>query len=170
MESIKYIVLDVDGVMTDGGIYYDERGNELKKFCVRDAAGFFALQECGIEIIVLTGRECNGTIRRMKDMKVNFLFQNVKNKKKFLLDYMNEKNIKKNEIAYVGDDLNDFPPMKLCGFVACPKDACKEVKEISHYISPIKGGFGVIRDVSEYLLKNRGLWNKAVSEVYRIGV
>ena len=82
--ELKLIVIDVDGTMTDAGVYYDERGNELKKFCTKDAAGFFAAHSVGIKIMVLTGRECAATTRRMTEMKVEYLYQNVKNKAEFL--------------------------------------------------------------------------------------
>ena len=84
LEQIKYLIVDVDGTMTDGGIYYDENGNEWKKFCTKDAAGFWAAKQNGIEIVVLTGRECRATSRRMEELKVKYLYQNVKNKYKFL--------------------------------------------------------------------------------------
>ena len=79
----KYLVIDVDGTMTDGGLYY-ENGNETKKFCTKDAAGFFAAHQVGVKIIVLTGRECKATSRRMNEMKVEYLYQKVKDKVSFL--------------------------------------------------------------------------------------
>lgn len=81
--ELKLIVIDVDGTMTDAGVYYDERGNELKKFCTKDAAGFFAAHSVGIKIMVLTGRECAATTRRMTEMKVEYLYQNVKTRQSF---------------------------------------------------------------------------------------
>lgn len=169
-KRIKYFVIDVDGTLTDAGIYYDENGNELKKFCTRDAAGFFAARQVGMKIIVLTGRECAATTRRMKELKVDFLYQDVKDKSNFLKKFMLENDISKNELAYIGDDLNDFPPMKLAGFVGCPADSCAEIIEIADYVSPIKGGQGAVRDVIEYVLRGYGEWEKAISEVYGIGV
>ena len=80
----RLIVIDVDGTMTDGGIYYDEHGNEMKKFCTKDAAGFFAAHEAGMEIMVLTGRECAATTRRMGEMQVDYLYQHIKDKRAFL--------------------------------------------------------------------------------------
>lgn len=168
--DIKYLVIDVDGTMTDGGLYYDENGNETKKFCTKDAAGFFAAHQVGMKIMVLTGRECKATTRRMSEMKVEYLCQNVKEKVSYLKNFMGENGIKKEEIGYIGDDLNDLPPMKLCGYVGCPEDACLEVKKIADYISPVKGGYGAVRDVIEHLLRENNLWNEAVSKVYGIGV
>ncbi len=167
---LKYLVIDVDGTMTDGGVYYDENGNELKKFNTKDAAGFFAAHKAGIEILVLTGRECKATERRMKELKVDFVHQNIKNKMEFLKDFIGSRNITKEEIGYIGDDLNDLPPMTLTGFVGCPADSCAEVREKADYVSPLKGGEGAVRDIVEFILRKSGEWEEAVAEVYGIGV
>lgn len=168
--KLKYIVIDVDGTMTDAGIYYDDNGNELKKFCTKDAAGFFAAHKVGIKIMVLTGRECKATTRRMTEMKVEYLCQNVKNKVDYLKKFMEKNNIKKDEIGYIGDDLNDLPPMMLCGFIGCPIDACEEVKTIADYISCVRGGDGAVRDVIEHLLRESNEWEEAVADIYGTGV
>lgn len=152
MPRIRYLVVDVDGTMTDSGIYYDSFGNEWKRFSTRDAAGFFAAKRAGIAVVVLTGRECAATMRRMNELGVEHLYQNVKDKAVFLKRFMNEKRIAKEEMGYIGDDLNDLAAMGLAGFVACPVDACREVKEIADYISPIKGGYGAVRDAVEWYL------------------
>ena len=170
LKKIKYLIIDVDGTLTDAGIYYDENGNELKKFCTKDAAGFFAAHQAGIEIMILTGRECAATTRRMKEMKVEYLIQNCKDKVSYIQKFMKDNNIDRDEIGYLGDDLNDLPGMSLCGFVGCPADACDEVKEKADYISGIKGGYGAVRDIVSYLLKKRGEWEKAISTDYGIGI
>lgn len=166
IENIKYLVIDVDGTMTDSGVYYDEHGNELKRFSTKDGAGFFACREGGIKVIVMTGRECAATTRRMKEMKVEEVYQNVRNKKEFLMNYMKEHNITKEEIGYIGDDINDIPPMKLCGFVGCPKDSCAEVLKRADYISPICGGHGAMRDVIEHIFRERNMWDELVNKIY----
>lgn len=167
-DEIKFFVIDVDGTMTDSGIYYDEHGNETKKFCTKDAAGFFAAHVVGMEIMVLTGRECYAVTRRMKEMSVEYICQNVKNKKEYLLSFIQEKGIKKEEIGYIGDDLNDLAPMSLAGFVGCPADACDEIKQIADYVSNVRGGYGAVRDILCYVLKQRNEWNKAIAKVYAI--
>ena len=170
MKNIKYIVIDVDGTMTDAGIYYDENGNELKKFCTKDAAGFFAAHKAGIKIMVLTGRECEATRRRMTEMKVDFLCQDVKDKKSFLQKFMSEYNIDKDEVGYIGDDLNDYEPMLLAGYVGCPLDSCPEIIEIADYVSKVRGGYGAVRDIIEHMLRENGIWSKLIEEVYGIGI
>lgn len=167
---IKLFVVDVDGTMTDGGIYYDEHGNETKKFCTKDAAGFFAAKQVGIKTMVLTGRECAATTRRMGELKVDYLYQNVKDKVSFLRQFLKDNSIKQEEVAYIGDDLNDLPPMQLAGYIGCPADACLEIRAIASYISEVKGGSGAVRDVIEHYLREEGLWDQAVKTVYGIGV
>lgn len=168
--TIEYIVIDVDGTLTDAGIYYDEHGNELKKFSTRDAAGFFAAKTLGIKTVILTGRECAATLRRMQELKVDHIVQNVKDKVSYLKNFMIENNIQKEQIAYIGDDLNDLPPMQLVGYVACPADSCKEIISIADYVSVKNGGSGVVRDVIEHLLTISGEWNQAINKVYAIGI
>lgn len=170
LKEIKYLVIDVDGTMTDAGIYYDEHGNELKKFCTKDAAGFFAAHQAGMEILVLTGRECAATTRRMTEMKVDYLVQNCKDKVTYLKQFMEEKGITKDRLGYLGDDLNDLPGMQLCGFVGCPADACAEIKEYADYVAATKGGEGAVRDIIEYMLRVRDEWDWCVNRVYGIGV
>lgn len=169
LKKIKYLIIDVDGTLTDAGIYYDERGNELKKFCTKDAAGFFAAHQVGMKIMILTGRESAATTRRMMEMKADYLIQNCRDKISYIKKFMQKNSILKDEIGYLGDDLNDLPGMRLCGFIGCPSDACKEVKEKADYVSNICGGHGAVRDIIEFLLQARGEWNDAIAEEYGIG-
>lgn len=170
LQKIKYLIIDVDGTLTDAGIYYDENGNELKKFSTKDAAGFAAAHQVGIQILILTGRECAATTRRMKEMKVEYLVQNCKDKVTYIQDFMVKNHINKEEMGYLGDDLNDLPGMFLCSFVGCPADAYEEVKERADYVSGIRGGYGAVRDIISYLLKERGEWKEAISKAYGIGI
>lgn len=167
--AIKLFVIDVDGTMTDGSIYYDENGNELKCFNTKDAAGFKAASNLGIEILVMTGRECQATLRRMKDLGVTHLFQNITDKKSCLECFMDENGISKNEVVYLGDDLNDLEAMSCAGLVACPSDSCREVREISGFVSIMPGGHGAVRDIIESLLRKDGLWEDAIKNVYGVG-
>lgn len=164
--NIKYIVIDVDGTMTDSGIYYDDSGNEIKKFCARDAAGFFAAKNVGIKTIVLTGRESLATNRRMRELKVDYLYQGIKNKAEFLNQFMLDNDISKQQMAYIGDDLNDMYSMLMAGHRFCPCDACEEIKKIADYISPVRGGCGVVTDVIKHILCETGEWNDAIEKTY----
>lgn len=172
LEIKKLWIIDVDGTLTDSGIYYDNLGNELKKFCTRDAAGFFALHALGAETMILTGRESRATEKRMTELHATYVFQGIKNKRDFLDAFLkNEKTsvLSYSDIAYIGDDLNDYPVMNLCGYKACPADGCEEIKLIADYVSSIKGGYGAVRDVVEHYLKENGVWATIIDELYGVG-
>lgn len=169
-KKIRYIIIDVDGTLTDSGIYYDENGNEMKKFSTRDAAGFQAAGKTGIQTVILTGRICQAVERRMKELKADHVIQNVSNKAAYLKKFMNDNHIKRDEIMFIGDDLNDLQAMNLAGYVGCPKDSCEEVKKRADYVSPVRGGYGAVRDVIEHMLRETEEWTKAVSEIYGTGV
>ena len=166
---LEYFVIDVDGTLTDGGIYYDDNGNELKKFCVKDGAAFRIAHAAGMKLVVLTGRECAATTRRMEELKVDYLFQNVYGKAEFLRNWMSENEVSPEKIGYIGDDINDLAAMKSCGFAGCPCDACGEVKALADYVSPVAGGHGAVRDVIEHYLKGQELWNKAIERAFCAG-
>ena len=123
---IRLLVLDVDGTMTDGGVYYDSTGNELKKFAIKDGAGIVLARAAGMQVMICTGRECEAVRHRAQDLHIDYLFQNVHDKAAFLSRFMAEHSLTKQDVAYCGDDLNDLTAMALCGFVACPADAAPE--------------------------------------------
>lgn len=168
--KVEYMIIDVDGTLTDGGIYYDDHGNELKKFNARDAAGFFTAKICGIKTMVLTGRNCEATNRRMKEMKVDIVEQGIVDKLTFMKQFIADKKLSREQLAYVGDDLNDYNCMLLCGFVGCPDNAADEVKNIAHYVSPKHGGDAAFRDIVTYLLKERGQWKEAIHQSYGVSL
>ena len=124
---IRLLVLDVDGTMTDGGVYYDSAGNELKKFAIKDGAGIVLAHAAGMQVMICTGRECEAVHHRAQDLHIDYLFQNVHDKAAFLSRFMAEHSLTKQDVAYCGDDLNDLTAMALCGFVACPADAAGPV-------------------------------------------
>lgn len=167
LSKIRLIVVDVDGTMTDGGIYYSQQGDEIKKFNSRDAAGYFTAHAVGIKIMVLTGRECYATTRRMKELNIDYVCQDVKDKYSYLEKFMADYNYGCEEVAYIGDDLNDLFPMQLVGFVGCPLDAYPEIKAVADYVSEAKGGEGAVRDFIQYILKERGQWEEAYHKVYK---
>ena len=163
--GISCLFLDVDGTLTDGGVYYDENGNELKKFSVKDGAGFITAKACGIRIIVLTARSCKATEKRMQEFGVQ-LSQNVLDKPAWIRQYMHENGLQKSQTAYIGDDLIDYAAMQLTGFVGCPADAADEIRAIADYVSSRRGGDGAFRDTVSYLLKQRGQWDAAIAGCY----
>lgn len=170
LEKIQYMILDVDGVLTDTGLYFDNTGNEFKKFSTYDYAGVFAAHYIGWKVLILTGRECLAMERRAKEMKIDELYQNAKNKVQFIKSFMSERGIDNSNLAYIGDDLNDYGAMKtFAGFKACPANACPEIKAIADYVSTFKGGTGVVQDVMRYVLNQLGKWDEFISNEVEAG-
>ncbi len=163
---IKLVIMDVDGTLTDGSIYYSDDQTEIKKFNVKDAAGIMACQSVGKKCVILTGRESYAVERRAKDLNIEFVYQEIKNKRAFLKDFVGQNGYTKDEIMYIGDDLNDLGVMKMVGKTGCPADAAEEIKQISDYISMYKGGHGAVRDILFSLLKSEGLYEKAIENAY----
>lgn len=153
MNKIKLIVFDVDGTLTDGKIYIGPSGEVMKAFCAHDAIGVRKLSNYGIVPIIITGRESNIVNIRAKEMNVDEVYQNVDDKLKKLSEIVSKKKINYDEIAYVGDDENDFECMDKCGFCACPSDAVDKIKEKCDYISKYKAGEGAVRDIVEFIIK-----------------
>ena len=167
---IRLLVLDVDGTLTDGGIYYDATGNELKKFAVKDGAGLVLARTAGIRVMICTGRECEAVRRRAADLKITDIYQNVPHKADFLREFFAQNGYAREEIAYCGDDLNDLAAMALCGFVACPADAAPEVKAYADYQCRQRGGEGAVRGVVEHILRTDGRWHDAVKTAFHVDV
>ena len=165
---IRLLVLDVDGTMTDGGVYYDATGNELKKFAIKDGAGLVLAHAAGIEVMILTGRECEAVRRRAADLHVEHLYQNVSDKAAFLRAFLAQHSLRREETAYCGDDLNDLAAMALCGFVACPADAAPEVAARADCRLPQKGGEGAVRGAVEAILRRDGRWAAAVEAAFGV--
>lgn len=170
LEDIRYFLIDVDGTMTDTGLYYDDNGNEIKRFSTRDGEAIKLARSLGIKIMVITGRRCGATIRRIQELNIDFCEQGILNKYDFLKNYMKKEQIANEELAYIGDDINDLKAMSLAGFVGCPADSCPEVQVIADYIAKKKGGAGAVRDVIEYVLRQRNEWNVALKKVYDLDI
>lgn len=165
---IELLVLDVDGTMTDGGVYYDATGNELKKFAIKDGAGIVTARAAGVRVMVCTGRECEAVRRRAADLHIDYVFQNVKDKAAFLGDFMAQQGLAREQVAYCGDDWNDLSAMALCGFVACPADAAAAVAARADFVGTKKGGEGAVREAIEEFLRREGRLEQAVSRAFGI--
>lgn len=167
--KIKYLILDVDGTLTDSGIYYDNDGHEFKKFTTRDYVGVLAAHYLGIKVIIVTGRNSALTQRRADEMHIDYVFQGIRRKSDCIEAFMQEHKITYDNIGYIGDDLNDLASMKPVGFKACPKDACVEIKGICDYVSTIEGGHGVVQDVMRYVLSKMNKWDGFIDEIVMQG-
>ncbi len=165
---IELLVLDVDGTMTDGGVYYDATGNELKKFAIKDGAGIVAARAAGVRVMICTGRECEAVRRRAADLHIDYVFQNVKDKAAFLREFMAGQGLAREQVAYCGDDWNDLSAMALCGFVACPADAAAAVAERADFVGCKKGGEGAVREAIEEFLGREGRLEEALHRAFGI--
>ena len=163
---IRSLILDVDGTLTDGGVYYDATGNELKKFAIKDGAGLVLARAAGIRPVICTGRDRAAVRRRAADLKITDVYQNVSDKAAFLRDFMQQNGCNAQQVAYCGDDLNDLAAMALCGFVACPADAAPEVRAAADYVCPQAGGAGAVRGAVEAILRQDGRWQAAVQAAF----
>lgn len=154
LKNIKLFITDCDGCLTDGGMYYDELGNELKKFNSKDGMGFEILRKNNILTGIITGENTNIVKRRAEKLKIDELHQGIKNKKEVLEQLVKKYNISYDEVAYVGDDINDIEVIEKCGLSFAPSDAIKDVKEKVKIILERKGGEGAIREAVEYIINN----------------
>lgn len=154
-KNIRLLITDCDGVLTDGGMYYSENGDELKKFNTRDGMGVQRLKEIGIDTIIITGENTELVRKRAKKLGINELYLGIKNKKPLVTEIAINHGLKLNQIAYIGDDINDLEPIKSVGLGCCVADAMKCVKDVSEYITTAKGGEGALREVAELIIESR---------------
>lgn len=151
--SIKLFVTDVDGVLTDGGMYYSEHGDELKKFNTKDGVAVRLMKEMGIQTAIITGEDTDIVRRRAEKLKIDYLYQGITCKLDVLQQLCNELKIELSEVAYIGDDIGDVDILRVVGYAACPSDACNQVKSIPgiHVMSK-SGGDGCVRELFDTLM------------------
>lgn len=156
--KIKMLVMDVDGTLTDGCIYIGAEGEVMKAFNVQDGAGIvYQLPKMGIAPVIITGRKSEITARRAEELRIAHLYQGVGEKLPQLKLVAAQLGLEPEEVAYIGDDLNDMACMDWCGLSACPADAVPEVLEKAEYICKRSGGRGAVREFIDHLEK---LWNE----------
>lgn len=147
--NIKFIVLDVDGTLTDGGVYVSESGNSIKRYNAKDGMAMGMLREKGIEIgIISASKTKNNVYTRAKMLGLKYYYVGERPKDEVLKEWIDELNIPAKDIAYMGDDINDIKIMKMVGFSACPSDATPSVKEIADFVTEAPGGHGAFREVA----------------------
>jgi 3-deoxy-D-manno-octulosonate 8-phosphate phosphatase (KDO 8-P phosphatase) len=161
---VRALIVDVDGVLTDGSLYYGTRGEALKRFSVRDGFGIKVAQHEGLRIAVLSGRVAPPLRARLADLGVarELVIQGSRNKSVDLDRLAGVLDLDVEEIAFVGDDVPDLPALVRAGLAACPADAAKEVRRACHLVCAASGGNGVVREVIEVVLRARGRWNELV--------
>lgn len=152
--KIKMLVMDVDGTLTDGHIYMGPDGETMKAFSCKDGYGIGQmLPMLGIVPVIITGRSSQIVANRARELHIEELHQGVADKLPLLKEIEQRYGLTREEIAYVGDDLNDWACLQYCGLTACPKDAEEAVKKIVSFVAPRDGGRGAVRDFIEYIAK-----------------
>lgn len=166
---IKLLILDVDGVLTDGRIIIDDHGAESKYFYVRDGQGLVLLMGAGVEVAVISGRESGAVRRRAAELGIEEVHQGVVHKEPVCLDLLARKGLTGDRVCCMGDDLPDIPLFRLVGFPVAVMDAPVEVRDAASYVTRNRGGQGAVREVCELILKARGSWQGIVSEFHGKG-
>lgn len=152
IENIKMLVMDVDGTLTDGKIYYGNDGELFKAFDVRDGYRLVKCEEYGIITAIITGKTSKIVECRASDLKIKEVHQGVSNKIEVLKTLIEKYSLDKSQIAYIGDDVNDIECMQYCGFSACPADAIDEVKNTVDYVCENIGGHGAVRELIDRII------------------
>ena len=165
-KEIKLIAFDVDGVLTDGTIYYGLQGESLKGFSARDGMGISLARAAGIQTAVITGRYSPMVEKRAKDLHIDYIIQNASAKWQVLEAICQDMGITVQEAAYMGDDLNDVEVISRIGFGAAPADACCEAKEKAQFVATCNGGHGALRQWIEYILKKQNQWHTVLSRYF----
>lgn len=151
-KNVKLVITDVDGVLTDGGMYYSEKGELLKKFNTKDGMGVELLHQASIKTVFVTGENSKIAKSRAKKVKADGCHINIKQKEKIFSEICKKFNVKPSNVAYIGDDVNDLKIMNLVGLTACPSDAQKQIKLISDLKCEKEGGKGVFREFANVIL------------------
>jgi 3-deoxy-D-manno-octulosonate 8-phosphate phosphatase (KDO 8-P phosphatase) len=162
-KKIKLLILDVDGVLTDGRIVYDNFGDEIKCFNVYDGFGMTLLHRAGIKSVIITAKKTKIVERRAKDMHVAKVYSDYM-KLKLYEKAIKKFRVKDEEVCFIGDDFIDLPVLKRVGLSIAVPEAIEEVKKSCHYITKKSGGKGAVREVIEIILKSQGLWDKVTSQ------
>jgi 3-deoxy-D-manno-octulosonate 8-phosphate phosphatase (KDO 8-P phosphatase) len=156
-QDIKLVIFDIDGVLTDGTLFFDNAGEEYKAFNSRDGHGIRMLMECGLDAAVITGRKSTLVEHRMHDLGVTTLYQGYRDKRPAFADLLQKQGLEPTQIAYVGDDVIDLPVMKQVGMAIAVQDAHPFVIEHADYVTRTPGGRGAAREVIETILQAQGL-------------
>jgi 3-deoxy-D-manno-octulosonate 8-phosphate phosphatase (KDO 8-P phosphatase) len=162
LKRIRLLLLDVDGVLTDGSIVYNDRGEEIKAFDVKDGLGLRLLMEAGIEVGIVTGRSSRALFHRCRNLGISRVHDGVRDKVAALESILVETNLTEAQVAFVADDLPDLPMFSRVGLAVAVGDASRAVREKAAWVTTAPGGKGAVREVCEHILKAQGLWEPLV--------
>ena len=158
LEKIELLLLDVDGVLTDGKVILDADGQEMKVFHVLDGAGIKYWRRVGKEVAIISGRQSQAVLHRADELGISIVKQSAKEKLPVYQSILSDLNLTDEQVAVMGDDLTDLPLLRRCGFSIAPANAVEEVRKMVDLITNATGGNGAVREAVEYILKNTGLW------------
>jgi 3-deoxy-D-manno-octulosonate 8-phosphate phosphatase (KDO 8-P phosphatase) len=164
--KIKLLLLDVDGVLTDGRISYDNNGVETKAFDVKDGHGLKLVQRAGIIVGLITGRSSEVVALRARELGIEIVHQGAKDKLVPYAQVLESLGLTDEQVAYVGDDVVDLPILRRVGFSATVADAVDDVKPLVDYIAKLPGGRGAVREICDFLLKNSGAWSAVTAHYF----
>jgi 3-deoxy-D-manno-octulosonate 8-phosphate phosphatase (KDO 8-P phosphatase) len=160
--AIELLVLDIDGVMTDGSIYVDDNALETKVFHVRDGAGIAYWKRLGKRVAIISGRSCHAVGHRAAELGIERVYQGRLDKRVVLQEVLRLEGLAAHQACMIGDDLADIPALRLAGVAVAVCDAVSEVKAVAHYVTAQPGGRGAVREVIEWLLRLQGRWSEIV--------
>lgn len=160
--NLRMVLLDVDGVLTDGTVTMGGSGDEWKAFSIRDGAAIVWAQRSGLEIGLLSGRASAATTRRAAELNITRVLQGESDKRAAYMQLVTSAGLKDDQVAYMGDDLIDLPVLRRVGLSAAPRDACEDVRERVHYVTGTNAGHGAVREFLELILRGRGRWDALV--------
>lgn len=162
LRPVSTLLLDVDGVLTDGSIVYTDQGEEIKTFSVKDGLGLRLLMDAGITVGIVTGRRSNALISRCRNLGIDLVFDGVSDKKKLIEQWLQDQGHSADTLAFAGDDLPDIRLMRTVGFPIAVSNADILVKHAALYVTEAPGGHGAVREICELILKAKNLWDKTV--------
>ena len=167
--ALQWLLLDVDGVLTDGRLVYGADGEQKKVFHVRDGLGLRLVQRDGLKVGIISGRESEALRIRADDLGVDWLVMERSDKGPAFAEFLAAQGVSADRVAYMGDDLVDLPILRRCGLAFAPADAVAEVRERAHRVLAGRGGRGVVRELCELLLRARGSWEELIAPYYDLG-
>lgn len=164
-KDIKLVILDVDGVMTDGRIVIDDNGVESRNFDIKDGMGVVVMMMSGVEVAIITSKKSGAVRHRAEELKIKRFHEGIKKKTEPYEEMLKEMGITDAQVAYVGDDLVDLSMMKRVGLPIAVGDAVEDVKKHAAYVTTARGGYGAVREVAEMILKSQDKWDKILSKI-----
>lgn len=152
-KALKLVITDVDGVLTDTGVYYSVDGELMKRFSIRDGMGVERLRtQCNVDTGIMTGENSAAVMKRAEKLKITRYFPGIKDKKATILEFFDDYGFSAHDIAFIGDDYNDVDVIGVAGFTACPSDAMPYIKTLVDYVCDVPAGYGAFRDFAELII------------------